>query len=474
MNCLLTRRITPPQSLTRLFLSAFFLAGLPGFATEPNLLGDWPAFGNGPAHSGYFPGRLNGLPFVLKWKAPMPANVISQPVIAGGRVFVSVGLASTGLTLRALDAETGQPLWTNAFSARTATTISPPTYDAGAVYFQHTYPPYLFSVDAATGFTNWATPFVAQAFQYMAPVAGGGSVFADIGQVHGLGSFDQGTGANQWFAEHHGYSYEQWAPAYYEGKVYTWLDSFTERNPANGAVTWSLSHGLSGDAARRTVAIADGRAYFVGDKLYSVNLVTRTNDWAVSGNFGWTPAVANGVVYAISNQFVSAFTTNGVFVRQFDPGSFYGEYYGPLIVTDDVLIAVSTYGVYVYRLADGSVQQVISGYDPSCFCYQSAVIGLANNTLYVCNGDKNVYAYAARPTTEVTLTTPAKALDSNFRFSFTNTPGATFTAWATTNLALPTHWTPLGYVTQFSSGRYQFTDLQATNYLQRYYRISSP
>jgi hypothetical protein len=322
---------------------------------------------------------------------------------------------------------------------------------------------------------NWATPFTSQAFQYMAPVVGGGRVFTDTGQVHGLSSFDQFSGAHQWFVEWNRYTYEQWSPAYYNGKVYTWLGSFTEWNPANGAVNWSVTNGLSGDASRRTVAIADGRAYFVGDKLYCVNLATRTNEWAVSGGFGWTPAVANGIVYAISNQFVSAFTTNGVFVRQFDPQSFYGDYYAPLIVTDDVLIAVSTYCVYVYRLTDGSIQQVISGYDPSCFCYRSAVIGLANNTLYASSGDKNVYAYAATPSTAITLTNVAWLGSGAFKFSFTNTPGATFIARASTNLALPlSNWKALGYVPEISPSQYQFTDTNATDHAQRYYCVSSP
>jgi hypothetical protein len=270
-------------------------------------------------------------------------------------------------------------------------------------------------------------------------------------------------------------SYEESAPAYYNGKVYTWLGNFTEWNPTNGAVNLRLTNGLSGDAARRTMAIADDRAYFVGDKLYCVNLATKTNEWAVSGDFGWTPAVANGIVYAISNKVVSAFTTNGVFVRQFGSTSLDGEHYGPLVVTDDVLIAVRTQGIDIYRLADGSLQQHFSAYEMECPCFVSKTISLANNTLYVSSGDYQVYAYAAMPTTDVTLINPAKVGDGNFRFSFTNTPGATFTAWASTNVALPlANWTPLGYVTQFSSGQYRFTDLQATNHPQRYYRISSP
>ena len=476
MKSLRPERIRSRQSLSCLFLFGFLVAGFTSFAAQPNLPGDWPTFGNGPAHTGYFPGKLNGLPFVFKWQRPNPSFVTSQPAVAGGRVFVSVGVpwtGSTGLSIRAFDANTGQPLWTNVFSG--ATTNSPPTYDAGAVYFQQTSPPYLFSLDAATGSTNWATPFDSQSFRYMAPVVGGGRVFADIGNVHSLGSFDQVIGTNQWFVPQDGFSYEESAPAYYNGKVYTWLGNFTEWNPTNGAVNWRLTNGLSGDASRRTVAIADGRAYFVGDKLYCVNLATRTNEWAVSGSFGWTPVVANGIVYAISNKLVSAFTTNGVFVRQFGSTSLDGEHYGPLIVTDDVLIAVRTQGIHIYRLADGSLQQYMNAYWNECFCYLPKTIALANNTLYVSSGDSLVIAYAATPTTDVTLINPAKVGDGNFRFGFTNTPGATFTAWASTNAALPlANWTPLGYATQFSAGQYQFTDLQATNHLQRYYRISSP
>ena len=473
MKSLRPERIRPAQSLSCFCLFGFFVAGFNSFAAQSDLPGDWPTFGKGPAHTGYFPGKLNGLPFVFKWARPMQAGVVSQPVIGGGRVFVSVGLPSTGVSIRALDANTGQPLWTNVFSG--ATTISPPTYDAGAIYFQLTYPPYLFSLDAATGSTNWATPFDAQSFRYAAPVVGGGRVFADIGHVHGLGSFGQLTGTNQWFVAREGYSFEETAPAYYNDKLYTWLGNFTEWNPADDTVNWRLTNGLSGDAARRTVAIADGRAYFVGDKLYCVNLATKTNEWAASGSFGWTPVVANGVVYAISNAFVSAFTTNGVFVRQFGPSTLQGEHYGPFIVTDDVLIAVSTRGIHIYRLTDGSLQQYISSYFMECFCYLPKIVALANNTLYVSSDYWPLYAYAAAPTTDVTLINPAKVADGNFRFGFTNTPAATFTAWASTNVALPlANWTPLGYVTRFSSGQYRFTDLQATNYQQRYYRISSP
>jgi WD40 repeat protein len=61
------------------------------------------------------------------------------------------------------------------------------------------------------------------------------------------------------------------------------------------------------------------------------------------------------------------------------------------------------------------------------------------------------------------------------QFDFTNTPGAFFSTLTTTNLSLPLNqWTLLGGVTEISSGQFQFTDLQATNYPQRFYRVRSP
>ena len=63
----------------------------------------------------------------------------------------------------------------------------------------------------------------------------------------------------------------------------------------------------------------------------------------------------------------------------------------------------------------------------------------------------------------------------SFQFSFTNSPGALFGALAATNLALPaSNWTVLGAVSEFAPGQFQYTDLQATNYTRRFYRVVSP
>jgi hypothetical protein len=77
---------------------------------------------------------------------------------------------------------------------------------------------------------------------------------------------------------------------------------------------------------------------------------------------------------------------------------------------------------------------------------------------------------------DMPMITHAVMLPGNtFQFSFTNTPGVAGTVLATTDLSLSvSNWSTLGTATEVSSGWFQFTDPQATNYPQRFYLIRSP
>jgi hypothetical protein len=67
--------------------------------------------------------------------------------------------------------------------------------------------------------------------------------------------------------------------------------------------------------------------------------------------------------------------------------------------------------------------------------------------------------------------------DGTFQFAFTNLTGATFTVFASTNVALPLNsWSNVGPAVELplSSGQFQFNDPDATNFTERYYRVKSP
>ncbi len=65
--------------------------------------------------------------------------------------------------------------------------------------------------------------------------------------------------------------------------------------------------------------------------------------------------------------------------------------------------------------------------------------------------------------------------DGNVQFGFTNLSGPSYRVLASTNVAAPLNtWSNLGAPTESPSGVFTFTDLQATNYPQRFYRVTTP
>ena len=58
---------------------------------------------------------------------------------------------------------------------------------------------------------------------------------------------------------------------------------------------------------------------------------------------------------------------------------------------------------------------------------------------------------------------------------FNQAPGANFTVLTATNVSVSlSNWMVLGAATETTPGQFQFTDLQATNSGQRFYRVRSP
>lgn len=97
----------------------------------------------------------------------------------------------------------------------------------------------------------------------------------------------------------------------------------------------------------------------------------------------------------------------------------------------------------------------------------------ARGRIFVAN-DNKVYAFSIL-NRSILLSNFTTLANGAFQFSFSAMAGSGFTAFGTTNLTLPfTNWTSLGAVQEVAPGQFQFTDLQATNAAQRFYRVRSP
>jgi len=101
--------------------------------------------------------------------------------------------------------------------------------------------------------------------------------------------------------------------------------------------------------------------------------------------------------------------------------------------------------------------------------------GWALATVFVSGipGTSSVVNVSVPIPTATTLTGARRLTNGAFQCDFTNAVGALYGVLASTNVASPSsNWTALGGATEVAPGQFQFTDLQATNYLQRFYRVS--
>jgi lysozyme len=105
--------------------------------------------------------------------------------------------------------------------------------------------------------------------------------------------------------------------------------------------------------------------------------------------------------------------------------------------------------------------------------------GISPLDLNVCHSEyKSLNSYlipGAPPPPPIQLTGATVLTNGMFRFSFTNTPGASFSVLTTTNIALPlSNWMVLGAAIEVAPGQFRFTGTQVTNHPQRFFRVRSP
>ena len=114
-----------------------------------------------------------------------------------------------------------------------------------------------------------------------------------------------------------------------------------------------------------------------------------------------------------------------------------------------------------------------SGIIPTNFPVGHALLTVCVNGIYSASGVINIGAGggAALP---FQLLNPQRLLDGTFRFTFTNSPGLAFTAFATTNVGTSqSNWSNLGAVSETAPGQFEFQDAGAVTNNKRFYRVRS-
>jgi len=250
---------------------------------------DWPMFQGSPGHLGLSTVEA-GFPLRTQWVAAVGGHVQDgSPVVAGGRVFVSVSDFADGKAggVVALDAITGERLWERrvGFSVRNAPAV------AGGVVVFAANDGTVHAASAATGEPRW-TYSIAPAAEptsrniYSAPVIADGVVY--VGARRELVAIEVDTGELIWSVipiDSWGDLASHAVPAVAMGRLVLAFDRGEEGlmafDTANGDRVWQtgpeVTQGMQGSAV------------IVDDTVYVVNELTDVTAIQLgNGNSRWT------------------------------------------------------------------------------------------------------------------------------------------------------------------------------------------
>ena len=255
------------------------------------------------AHSGVtqFAKALK-FPLTEAWRVSF-GGPVSYPLIAAGRVFVTVGNSSAyGSTLVALNAENGATLWSAAIEGTYFWSAA--AYESGQVFVLN-FDGLLKAIDARTGKLNWSVQVANEYFVTSPPVAQNGIVYVEGDGSDTLTAYDTATGALLWTQSIAG---GDGAPALSNEGIFTFSPcQVFAFNPTSGKPLWRFSGDCSGGGG--TTPVYAGESLYVADFTGSGDQIFNSVTGAVIGTFeqqAASPTVGKSEAYFLANGTLEA------------------------------------------------------------------------------------------------------------------------------------------------------------------------
>ena len=273
----------------------------------------WETYQGSAGHAGFVPVTVDPARFSTRWRwAAADGERLAPVAVSGGRVAV-VNTSTRALSV--LDEETGNPLWTHAFTARDA---NPAAISGGKVYVATSGHDgtAMWSFDVQSGQLAFSTAFSSQWDQYLAPTVMQDTVYSNGGNYGGLLAWDTTTGEQRFFVNSLAQR-DEWTPAVDGNYAYVYLDAdctscqnshigLQAFDRHTGALAFAISDVDTTpyqSSTRSSPVLGSGGRVFgihVGNRLTAFDTTTRNVAWSVAGHYTGSPAVAEGVVYAIA------------------------------------------------------------------------------------------------------------------------------------------------------------------------------
>jgi len=298
-------------------------------------------------HSGFVAFKSATLPPSVSWSVDIGGEP-SYALIVGGVVYVTASVNGNS-QLSALNGTTGATVW-GPISFAGATGI---TYDAGMIFVDSgTFSSIgiLSALDAATGNPIWSATIPGQFATQAPPVAAAGLVYTLDDGV--LTAFNETNGAQAWQQYVSG---TNGAPAVTVDGVYAAPVCYAyDLQPATGTVIWSNNTGCEGGGGN-TPVVGSGRMYAPLSPGFYAGNVYATESGQVLGAFSASapPAISASTVFTLSNSTLqgTALSNNQILWSFAGDGALLNS---PIVVNNYVFIGSSSGNLYALDATTGA------------------------------------------------------------------------------------------------------------------------
>ena len=346
---------------------------------------DWPTFQFDLAHSGQNSAETGKPPLSWSWSRKLGVGRLKSPALAGGRLFLTGSSRfSTTAPIYALNVSDGSDLWSYNFGS--VSSVGAPLVFSGTVYVGNGKPTtgnaLLWSIDAATGAANWTAPLAAQWETYWAPIRIGDVVYINGGTYGGMYGINALDGSQKFFVSLD--QYDEWSPAYFGGKVYTFIaGNFRTHDASTGVVSNNVSFNGSGPGYSMAPVFGSSLAYLIAPpNLLAIDPNSHLAVWTANGTYKGTPAVAGDSVYGIS--------AGNLIVRDAATGALKWTFGGDAALAYPPVLA----GNYVYVASDANLYAIdVTTHLQVDHETSGGYLTLGSGRLIVAGADSTVTAY---------------------------------------------------------------------------------
>lgn len=294
-------------------------------------------------------------PLTQQWSRSDLGGTVSYPLIAGGKVFVTVQGPYTSTTgsyppkwIYALDENTGATIWSKPEGGVYGFLSA--AYDNGSVYLLN-HDGLLQSLDASTGAVNWTLTLTAQYSFEAPPTAANGVVYVYGGGSGGnLFAVSESTGTLLWTSPILNIG-GQSAPTLSSNSVFVAMEcdnyAFSTQASNFGQLLWSNYYQCSGGDAHTSV-LGPAGLYVRQQGIGGSNLILDPSTGKQVGSFSSRPppSFSGTTTFVVNGGVLTATDPNGNALWTFSGDG--GLDTSPLLVNNDIYIGSSSgmlYGV---------------------------------------------------------------------------------------------------------------------------------